>query len=320
MPDRLTEEMKNRTYWTLRNDEILRWLDEQDVDMFHRIENAYSEASRNVRKRIYEFYGEYAEDGEMTRREAERLLRGTDLSDYQENARRYREEAETMSEEDRERLLARLNQQYKASQATRLDSLQMDIMNELGRLNTGILQPLFTDYLFNITNYAYQNVIDPNFDTSTLNRPALEELVNRPLNGYDYSEDLWGNTDNLADKLFKTLREGFIRGSSVQDMARELRKDFNVGRANAETLVRTDGSHVVNSATLRRYRDTFGLNRVRIHVHVDDRTTETCMRFHEEDKSYPIDDAPILPAHYNCRSTYIPDEEELLEEHWLEAG
>lgn len=317
---KLTQEMKNSQYWMDRNDDIIRWLDEHDLDMFKELEDAYSETSRNIQKKLYEFIGEYAEDNKLSYDEAQQRLRKTDLSDYRKNAQKYLEEAENMSSKEKEQLLDRLREQYRATKVTRLDALRLDIMNEIGKMNVGVLQPLFTDYLMSVAEYSYLNTIDPAFSTTTINRPALNELINRPWKGYNYSEDLWGNNDNLAEKLFKTLRQGFINGSSVQDMAREIRKDFNVARYRAETLVRTDGSNVVNSASLKRYRDTFGLRRVKIHVHVDERTTEICMGYHEEDKSYLINDVPVLPAHYNCRSTYIPDDDELMEEHWRDAG
>lgn len=317
MPKKLPKQMRHAKYWRDRNDDIIRWLDEQDLDIFKELQDVYSEVSTNVQKKLYEFYGKYATDNNISFKEAQIRLRREDLSDYQKNAKKYFEEAENMTEDEAQRLLDRLNEQYQASKATRLDALRLDIMNEIGRMNTFSLQSIFTDYLSMVGEYAYLQSIDPSFSSSTLNRPAIKELISRPWNGYNYSEDLWGNTDNLADKLFNTLKKGFVSGSGVQDMAREIRKDFNVSRSSAETLVRTDGSHVVNNATLKRYQDTFGLKRIKIHVHVDSRTTEICMGYYEADESYLIGEEPKLPAHYNCRSTYVPDESELTKEHWL---
>lgn len=89
---------------------------------------------------------------------------------------------------------------------------------------------------------------------------------------------------------------------------------YKKANSRAETLIRTDGTMIVNRAAVNRYKDT-GLKYYRILVHLDNRTTEICKRIHAEDKRYLIDEmqagvnAP--PFHFNCRSGVIPDEEEL---------
>ena len=147
-----------------------------------------------------------------------------------------------------------------------------------------------------------------------LNEPALKELVNTPFNGYNYSEQIWGNTDALAKDLREVLKRGFIRGDDVRSMAAELSKKYNVARSRAQTLIRTDGTAIVNRSAIKRYEES-GLKFYRISVHMDNRTSQICKRIHRENKLYRIDEfetgitAP--PFHYNCRSAVIPDEDEL---------
>ena len=147
-----------------------------------------------------------------------------------------------------------------------------------------------------------------------LNEPALKELINTPFNGYNYSEQIWGNTDNLAKDLREVLKRGFIRGDDVRSMASELAKKYNVARARAQTLIRTDGTAIVNRSAIKRYEES-GLKYYRISVHMDNRTSQICKRIHSEDKRYRIDEfetgVTAPPFHYNCRSAVIPDEEEL---------
>ena len=151
-------------------------------------------------------------------------------------------------------------------------------------------------------------------NSGALNEPALKELVNTPFNGYNYSEQIWGNTDALAKDLREVLKRGFIRGASAREMASELAKKYNVARARAQTLIRTDGTAIVNRSAIKRYEES-GLEFYRISVHLDNRTSQICKRIHRENKRYRIDEfetgitAP--PFHYNCRSAVIPDEDEL---------
>lgn len=302
--------LKNLTshdeYWTGRAREIFEYVDRKDIDFFAELEKTYRAQSVKLQRAIFDFYTKYAENHEMTYQDAMKRLRGEDLSDYVENARKYREQAEKDPE-----LLKRLNEQYSAARAIRIEALHAEAVYRAGVL-AGALHKSFEKYLYDVAEYAYKKAHGGR--TGAVNRPAFEEVIKTPFNGRNYSEQLWGNTDTLADSLKKVFRQGFIRGDSPHEMAREIRKEFNVARLRAETLVRTDATAIINRATIKRYKRE-GLKYYRILVVLDDRTTQICRRFAQEDKLYKLEDAQVgvnmPPFHYNCRSTIIPDEGEL---------
>lgn len=293
-------------YWTDRAREIFEYVDRKDINFFAEMEKIYREQSVSLQKSVFEFYTRFAEDHEISYQDAMKRLRGEDLSDYAENARRYREQAEKDPE-----LLRRLNEQYASARAVRLQVLNSEAVYRAGVL-AGALHKSFEKYLYDVAEYAYRKSVGGR--AGAINRPAFEEVIKTPFNGRNYSAQLWGNTDSLADSLKKVFRQGFIRGDSPQDMAREIRKEFNVARSRAETLIRTDATAVVNRATIKRYKRE-GLKHYRILVVLDDRTTQICRNIAQEDKLYKLEDAQVgvnmPPFHYNCRSTIMPDEEEL---------
>lgn len=293
-------------YWTDRAREIFEYVDRKDINFFAEIEKIYREQSVSLQKSVFDFYTRFAEDHEISYQEAMKRLRGEDLSDYAENARRYREQAEKDPE-----LLRRLNEQYASARAVRLQVLNSEAVYRAGVL-AGALHKSFEKYLYDVAEYAYRKSVGGR--AGAINRPAFEEVIKTPFNGRNYSAQLWGNTDSLADSLKKVFRQGFIRGDSPQDMAREIQKEFNVARSRAETLIRTDATAVVNRATIKRYKRE-GLKYYRILVVLDDRTTQICRNIAQEDKLYKLEDAQVgvnmPPFHYNCRSTIMPDEEEL---------
>lgn len=296
-------------YWSGRSDEIFRYLDRKDIDFFAELNKIYQEQANEMQKDFYDFVSKYSESGSMSYQEALQRLKGTDLSDYRENARKYREQAEKDPE-----LLKRLNEQYASSRATRLDALQLDMLFRAG-VARGLIADKFESYLQKMALMGYKKAMSGR--TGTINEPALKELVKTPFNGYNYSQQLWGNTDNLVKDLKKILKTGFVRGDHPRTMARDLAQKYKVANSRAETLVRTDGTMIVNRAAIQRYKDA-GLKYYRILVHLDNRTTEICKRIHAEDKRYLIDEMQVgvnaPPFHFNCRSGVIPDEEEL--ENW----
>lgn len=295
-------------YWEARAREIFEYVDRKDIDFFVELEKTYRNEAVRLQKSLFDFYAKYAEDHELTYQDATKRLRGEDLSDYVDNATLYREQAEKDPE-----LLKRLNQQYASARAIRIEALQLEAIHRLGVL-TGALHKSFERYLFNVAEYAYRKAMGGR--TGAVNRPAFEEIIKTPFNGRNYSKQLWGNTDSLAQKLKEVFKQGFIRGDSPQDMAREIRKEFNVARSRAETLVRTDATAVINRATIKRYQKA-GLEYYRILVVLDDRTTQICRRIAQEDKLYKLEDAQVgvnmPPFHYNCRSTIMPDAGEIEE-------
>jgi SPP1 gp7 family putative phage head morphogenesis protein len=296
-------------YWTDRAREIFEYVDRKDINFFAEMEKIYREQSVSLQRSVFEFYTRFAEDHEISYQDAMKQLRGEDLSDYAENARRYREQAEKDPE-----LLRRLNEQYASARAVRLQVLNSEAVYRAGVL-AGALHKSFEKYLYDVAEYAYRKSVGGR--AGAINRPAFEEVIKTPFNGRNYSAQLWGNTDALADSLKKVFRQGFIRGDSPQDMAREIRKEFNVARSRAETLIRTDATAVVNRATIKRYKRE-GLKYYRILVVLDDRTTKICRNIAQEDKLYKLEDAQVgvnmPPFHYNCRSTIMPDAGEIGEE------
>ncbi|MFI3939681.1 minor capsid protein [Vagococcus fluvialis] len=298
----------SQTYWKKRTDEILAHIDQMDYDYFYELQSIYSESAQQIQKEIYNFYAKYAEDNNISLQEAKKRLMGEDLSDYRANAKKYFK----MAEKDPE-LLKRLNEQYAAGKVTRLEALNLELEYQKGVLS-GNLHNSFETYLKKVADYAYKK-IGGGLSASTLNKPAFEQLLKMPWNGVNYSESIWGNVDELAKDLKEVLKQGFIKGQGPADMARELRKKYNVAKGRAETIIRTDGTNVVNNATVQRYKDA-GLTKYEFHAHIDSRTTPICKDHNKE--IYLIEDyepgknAP--PMHYNCRSTIIPTEEELYSE------
>ena len=306
---------KHNDYWQQRSNDIMRYVDSTDVDMFAELQKIYASESAQIQRDLFAFVTKYADDNKMSYSDALQRLRGVDLSDYQANAKKYREQAKNNPD-----LLKRLNEQYVGSKVTRFDALNLEMTYKIGVMQ-GIIEKSFENYLKSTAKYAYKKAMGGN--SGALNEPALKELINTPFNGRNYSQQVWGNTDDLARDLRDVLKRGFIRGDDVRSMAGELAKKYNVARSRAQTLIRTDGTAIVNRSAIKRYEES-GLEFYRISVQMDNRTSQICKRIHSEDKRYRIDEfetgVTAPPFHYNCRSAVIPDEEELDEQSLKNIG
>ncbi|KPJ22885.1 CdiA C-terminal domain-containing protein [Streptococcus phocae] len=300
------QQQKNLNYWQKRQEDILSYLDRADLDVFSELQKLYSEQAFELQKELFDFYAKYSEDNKMTYQDVVKKLRHEDLSDYVANANKYRKQADKDPE-----LLKRLNEQYVSARATRMDALNLELVYRAGILK-GVLDSAFENHFKKAASYAYKKAMGGR--SGTINGPVLEELVRTPFDGYNYSEQLWGNTDNLVNNLQKKLKQSFVRGEHPRVIARDLAKQFNVANHRAETLIRTDGTMVINNATARRYLNA-GLKYYRDLVRLDDRTTEICRKIAKENKRKLLSELKpginAAPYHFNCRTTIIPDEGEL---------
>ena len=94
-------------YWKERAEDIMRYVDSTDIDIFEELQKIYIEHSAELQRDLFAFVTKYADDNKISYSEALQRLRGVDLSDYQANAKKYFKQAEKDPE-----LLKRLKEQY----------------------------------------------------------------------------------------------------------------------------------------------------------------------------------------------------------------
>lgn len=148
--------------------------------------------------------------------------------------------------------------------------------------------------------------------------PSAEQLIaavnSRPFQGKilkDWYRDL---PDRAFSRLRDSIRQGFVEGRTVQQMATDIRgrgangfRDgiLEINRRDAETTVRTAVNHTANAARAELYKRNEGLIKGVQWVSVlDSRTTAICMA--RDGNVYKVDKGPRPPAHPNCRSTTAP--------------
>jgi len=135
-----------------------------------------------------------------------------------------------------------------------------------------------------------------------VNEKAVEKAITYPWSGDMFSNRLWDNKDLLAKKVKQTITQGVVQGKSITDMTRGLRNDMGKGAYECRRLVRTETAHVVNSATIDRYKAA-GIDKVEWITAEDERVCDECGPMHGN--IYSADNVPDI-VHPNCRCTFKP--------------
>lgn len=120
-----------------------------------------------------------------------------------------------------------------------------------------------------------------------------------------------------ADMYFRfasVIRMGYGQGESIGNIVERLRGQMAIGKRNAEALVRTAVHTVSSGARELMYEENKSVIKGKLYVAVlDNRTSIQCIAY--DGSVYDMDNKPIngtklpyrdLPAHWNCRSMYIP--------------
>ncbi|BFK81310.1 hypothetical protein I3900191A7_14550 [Clostridium baratii] len=154
-----------------------------------------------------------------------------------------------------------------------------------------------------IKNYkAIMEALGQN-DFAMPNKKLMEQLLNKPWLGSNFSERLWKNTKVLAMNINDILTTGLVQGKTVTEMAIQLNNRMNQGFNAAHRLVRTETIHYLNESSFMAYKDA-GCEKVQYWAAEDERTCPRCGMKHGN--TYSLKDRPILPLHANCRCTYLP--------------
>ena len=221
--------------------------------------------------------------------------------------------------EVRERLMREYDARAYGARITRLESLNGSIDNELSKLYARaneqfreLLGENYTDGYYR-TIFDIQNRFGYSSMFATVNAEVVENALSYPWSGANFSDRLWKQKVELLNNLRETLTTGFILGDSVQKMAKRLSERLDASRSNALRLIRTESSHIHNTAELDAYKEC-GFEEYEFMASLGERTCEVCggmdgKRIKLTDKQFGVNFPPLHP---NCRCTTIafdPDDD-----------
>ena len=120
--------------------------------------------------------------------------------------------------------------------------------------------------------------------------------------GKNFSTRVWNNVEKLITTLDEELVSVVTAGRSTNDLRKQLMERFNVSRSQANTLIRTEVSHIQTAAAEQRFKE----NGFEEYIYLGREEHELgcdCKKL--DGKRFRFDDpkAPRPPLHPNCRCT-----------------
>ena len=168
-----------------------------------------------------------------------------------------------------------------------------------------------TEFLNTILDAAYKDAatktaaaLGIGIDWKILRQEFIDMAVNTPIDGMRFSDRVWQNTNDLANRIYNDIVECIKTGKRPSQIAREIKDDFGSSAYQATRLVNTELARTVTDAQLEVYKNSGVVSKVMWSATLEDNTCDDCAGM--DGKMFDLNNTPRLPLHPNCRCCYIP--------------
>ena len=240
----MAKKIKASDYWRRRETRQRNKNIKDQKEYDKHIKSIYQKAMDNIQKEIDSFYARYAKKEGITLAEAKKRASKLDMEEYSRKAKRYVDEKDFSKEANEEMRLYNMTMK-----ANRLELLKANIGLELAD-GFNDLQKYFDQKLTDRTMDEFKRQAGILGDTVTDTDAAkrARALVNASFHNARWSDRIWMHQDLLKNKLDSLLRTGLIQGRNSRELARDLRKSFDVSINDSERLMRTEMARVQTAA------------------------------------------------------------------------
>lgn len=291
------------SYWSRRNKRAYNKLEKDEAKLEKQLKIYYEQTAKKLDKEISRYYAKYGEDNVLKYRamlkslssyEAEMLIRDVDLF--------------TQAHPELSYLVGVRKSIYKLD---RLEGLRVSIeleQMELAHKEKELIEKHLVDTYERVLSDMYKD-FGYGFNFNTINRDVAKRFIGQKwVDGKSFSDSIYNNRTKVANHIMKDFRNAMIRGDSYSQAAKIFTDKFvEVSMRNAMRLIRTEGTHVLNEASIS-YWDKEGFEEYRYSAIWDDRTSQICMDL--DGQVFKMEErqagSNFPPMHPNCRSGYEP--------------
>lgn len=298
---------KNKSYWEKRQlDNYLR--QEKSMKEFHSdFVKKLKYAQRKIEKEINDFYIRYAIKNDINSLSvATKRLNKMELGELQEYINAvYEHMGEFNIDVENMSIKAR---------TTRLQALQMRIdalLQEAYAINfekvgKEVLKEIYKDSFYRtMYNMELNRGIHQAFSGVSIR--TVEQLIDYPFNGANFSTRLWKHKDHLKQQLDEALTEALIQGKNPQILAKDFANKFGNKERDAYRLIQTEASFVTEQASQKAYNED-GVEEYQWLATLDLKTCPLCRPL--DGKIFKVGEGivgkTLTPRHPLCRCTTVP--------------
>lgn len=230
--------MNSREYWAKREAEQRKRNIKEEEEYNKRLQEIYEDMCDDVQKEIDSFFRKYAKKEGLTLAEAKKRVSEMDIKEYERKAKKYVKEKDFSPQANEEMRLYNLTMKV-----NRLEMLKANIGLELIKGHEE-MRVFMEGILKGRTLAELERQAGILGKTVRNNAKTANAIVNASFHNAKFSDRIWVYQDALKSELSSLLQKGLIAGKNPRELARELRKRFDVTEADAERLMITELARV----------------------------------------------------------------------------
>ncbi|MDD2401685.1 MAG: minor capsid protein [Clostridia bacterium] len=294
------------SYWEQRQ-ELKYIAGEKKINTYYKnLKKSFIQSKREIRTVINDFYVRYAYENKITYAQAQIRLSKAEIGELQDfidrvnkNMGKYNLELNNMS------IKARITR-YQALEKQIDATLQQLYAIEYQRKGEELLKDVYSDSYYQ-TWYNIDQYHGFHSEFAQINPVAVDELIQYPFNGANFSTRLWKQKDYMLQVLNESITTMLIQGRNPNTLVSEFAKKFNTKEYEAYRLLHTEGSFIMEQASQKAYEED-GVEKYQWLATLDSKTCEDCQpldgKIFEVGKG--ITGETLTPKHCFCRCTTAP--------------
>ena len=151
------------------------------------------------------------------------------------------------------------------------------------------------------------------FHSAQISNERIKQVINAEWvgDGKNWSQRIWTHQGELSQKLSQGILNTMEAGLSLDNLKKELMRDFNVSYSQARRIVNTEYVHISNRAAVDKYKDA-GISKYRWLCNEDERLCPECSAM--DNQIFDIDSGILPVLHPNCRCSTIAVIDEIKED------
>lgn len=314
--------MDTASYWAKRELQLKKRQIKNTSNYEYALESRLKDLQREINKEVKYWMTKYADNNEISKQEAERILNGIDTKHFELTLEEFERKAKQGGNDKL------LNSEYYKSRVARAKQIKKQL-EHLGGQFAGTesdqlrraLEAQYADTYYHETWLNQQAYGDLSVDFNHFDEDQLRAVAGKPWQGSDFSERVWGEYHKeLPSQLSDAVLRGILLGESYAKVSKRLEDRMaDVKKSSVHRLVATEMGHIAEQATYDFYKDE-GLEEYEYLATLETRTCDICRVL--DGKLFKVSEAkqgvnyPLI--HPYCRCTTIPYRTDLppLETRW----
>ena len=305
--------MKGENYWIDRALSMEAQRSALTAQYLETFKTEYQMAIKNIEKDIARFFARFAQNNNVSFKEARRLLNSMELEEFHMSVSEYLQKArENVFSNHWTKELENASMKVRVS---RLEGMLVDVQHEVEMLAafqmdafTELLTRIYTDTYYESAFTIFKGV-GVGYSFSAIDSRRINKALERPWasDAANFSTRIWSNKDKLVDTLNKTLTQMIIQGKAPDETIAKVAKIMNTSLSNAGRLVQTEEAHIASVAQKECYED-LSLEKFQYVATLDETTCSLCgpMDRHIFTMKEWNEGINVPPLHPFCRCTTRP--------------